>query len=957
MSPRPRPPLPPSPDELLPEQLVDPAGLAPLPTRPEECGWDVTPLDPAMPMRVIAAPSPDRPAKPLTAIMLVEGYNDSQEGPIRFPGTIAESNQGIDLRFQPWMTTIDWPAWVDQGIARFLPEVAHDDETDSACSVVDAPAPESTSIVSSGVLGAESADHQSAALVLTDDAGDATITGSWDIITDPNDDSPFALERDPQTRAYLEFIHEHPFGYLLGDAGTGKSYLAKRYAELSPDGLLLATTGIAAVNLGGTTINSTLRYYDTKSMQLEYEFGRLGAALGQLASAGVLRLIIDEISMMDGNQLDILSLAIGDLNESRAAKGLAPMGIWLTGDFAQLPPVGAGDKKTPKDQTPVIYAFQAKSWSQWAGHQIKLTQVRRQADQDFIRAIQQLRVGDKACVDYFRPMITKTEEEHFDGTSIMAKNDEVDRYNKVRILRIDTAEDHFTSTRTGELRDQPSEWKNIPEDLVLKPGCLVMILANRRYIGDDGPGEMIYANGDLATYLEKISSSHARVRLHRTNTIETVLSVVREKLKPGTPRTARRKEVTPPEYVLATIDYMPLRVAYASTVHKCVAPDTRVPVFGRGYVHISTIERGELTPYGPISGWDQTEQTAIRLTTRRGYSVVCSPDHRWMTKRGWICTQDLQTTDYIELNPGPAFPGVPRESSDYLSNTKAWILGALVGDGCYTDVDDGTVEFTCSHASFGEQFRQAMNREFGLDPHWRKDERGLHWTSQPFRRKLLGWGFEYVKAPLKSIPQIIWSQGPFGRGAFLAGLFDTDGHIGRNRVVLTTASDQLAKDVQELLLTLGILSKRSCYPGVKDSIYYQIFVGAESRDKFIQWVGLRHPDKQTKLKTDRPNRTLNPAFGYDLIAKIEYLGESIRMIDVEVPDPHVFAFGPFHGHNSQGLTMDNVQVLINSQFWMSAGLLYVGVSRARTPQGLRIVGTVDQFAARVRSNPMIKDWV
>lgn len=399
----------------------------------------------------------------------------------------------------------------------------------------------------------------SGGFALPDLSSDPQTSDDWD------PEHPFAQERDPETRGHLERMRELPFGYLRGEAGCGKSYLARRFAELDPSGLLVATTGIAAVNLGGTTINSTLGFYDTTSLQMEYEYGRLGGKLRALYQSGIRRLLVDEISMMDGNQLDIFALAFGDVNETLAEQDKPPMGMWLTGDFAQLPPVGAMDKKTKESKDPVLYAFQAKQWSQWGDNPILLTQVRRQADPDFIRAIQQIRLGDKTCVDYFRKFIVSTEEVNFNGTSILARNDEVDRYNRIRMLKLDTPEHTFTATRRGDPKAQPSEWKNIPETLVVKPGCLVMILANRR---EPGGGDMIYANGDLATYLEKISEHHARVRLARTGQDVVVTEVARERLKPGIPRAERRKEIIDPEWIAATITYMPLRVAYASTVHK-----------------------------------------------------------------------------------------------------------------------------------------------------------------------------------------------------------------------------------------------------------------------------------------------------------------------------------------------------------------------------------------------------
>jgi hypothetical protein len=399
--------------------------------------------------------------------------------------------------------------------------------------------------------------------------------------------SPFiTIEADEETDYSIPPAGEPQFLYIAGDAGTGKSYMARERSYYR-DAMLLATTGIAAVNIGGTTINSFLRYFDTDNMQLEYEFGRIGATLRQEATSGVTRLVIDEISMMDGRQLDILTIAVDEANERLRANGEDEIGITLTGDFAQLPPVGVDKKKSEG----VIYAFQAKNWDRFRDNTLTLTEVRRQGDADFVKAIQKVRRGDKTAVDYFRPYISMQEIRNFDGSTILAKNDEVDRYNKIRMMQLSTPEELYRSHRKAQdPRLMPSEWKHIPEILVLKEGALVMILAN---LFDQETKQLIYANGDLGHYLGTVGAGprkvrdregaqaggeewttinvpgeFARVKLFRTGEIVYVGRVLRERLKPGIKRDLKPGKVRNPEHVLAEIDYMPLRVAYATTVHK-----------------------------------------------------------------------------------------------------------------------------------------------------------------------------------------------------------------------------------------------------------------------------------------------------------------------------------------------------------------------------------------------------
>lgn len=342
-------------------------------------------------------------------------------------------------------------------------------------------------------------------------------------------------------------FYEPQFLFIAGTAGTGKTYIARQRAEQYRDAKLTATTGIAAINLSGTTINALLYYSDTDSLQLAYEVGRLHARLHALADSGYTRLIIDEVSMMDGRQLDILCLAFDEVNARRHDQGKAIMGITLVGDFAQLPPV-----KAP-------FIFEKAAWERFEANTITLTEPRRQADPHFVHALQAVRRGDKAAaLAYFKPLIHSAEDRRFDGTTILAKNDEVERYNKIRMLELTTKEESFQAQRTG---DGPSEWKNIPSTLVLKPGALVMILSNRRYVGTE---DLQYCNGDLAHYVSKINEQTALVNLVRTGEDVIVSKIIREKLEATGAKGVKKER----DKKLAHIDYMPLRVAYATTCHK-----------------------------------------------------------------------------------------------------------------------------------------------------------------------------------------------------------------------------------------------------------------------------------------------------------------------------------------------------------------------------------------------------
>lgn len=372
------------------------------------------------------------------------------------------------------------------------------------------------------------------------------------------------------------------FTYLAGAAGSGKTFLTKRWAE-EEDGLqLCATTGIAAINLGGaTTINSLLGYFDTKSLMDSYTNGRLTARLGRLWRAGVRRVVLDEVSMLDGDQLTYLVRAIEEVNgrgyvlDSRWEDEDTPpnLGLTLVGDFCQLAPV-----KAP-------YAFESPEWPRFIDATHTLTEIRRQADPDFIQALRAARRGDgKAALEYFGSRLHEQTDDRFDGPTILAKNEAVDRFNRLRVDQLSGPVIGFQSARWGKQR---SEWGNpekpkqtwgIPETLELKEGALVMILANKKVGGESPNRPFLYANGDLGTLLAANVANHtAVVRLQRNGVEVEVSYVHREVLQPCD--STRRKELREAGEaekiaeggkweIVGAIDYMPLRLAYASTTHK-----------------------------------------------------------------------------------------------------------------------------------------------------------------------------------------------------------------------------------------------------------------------------------------------------------------------------------------------------------------------------------------------------
>lgn len=390
---------------------------------------------------------------------------------------------------------------------------------------------------------------------------------------------------------------------LTGPAGCGKTYeLKRRIRENDLYGVMVSTTGVSAVNLGTTTINSLLGFFDTESLSDRYFSGLLGKRLYSIAQR-VKILGIDEVSMMDGEQLDIIYNSVMENNEEHKGNQL---GIVLTGDFCQLQPVKAK------------WAFQARCWPAFAENIIRMTTMYRQSDPRFLEALMFARQGKgQECMEIMREIVTfgGALSSDFGGTTVMGTNPKVDRFNNYTLSKLPGVIYRFPSSRWGKMR---GEWKYIPEVLELKEGALVMILSN------DAPA-FSYANGDLGHVVDLEPGKNINVKLIRNGSVVEIDLVTRNFTSTdppprGTPTWDKKGDHRGQPYydgpsnrwVYGGITFYPIRLGYATTVHKTQS---------------LTLDRVQVDFRDNFTGQPNMAYTALsRCKTPEGLRVIGTPE-------------------------------------------------------------------------------------------------------------------------------------------------------------------------------------------------------------------------------------------------------------------------------------------------------------------------------------------
>jgi ATP-dependent DNA helicase PIF1 len=395
------------------------------------------------------------------------------------------------------------------------------------------------------------------------------------------------VAREPEGQVRTEFI--------TGSAGTGKTYEVQRRRAADPEGVVLAaTTGIAAVNLGPevTTVHSLLKFFDYNSLLDAHTDGKLQHNIRKLVDAGMHELVLDEISMFSGPAMDILYAACNEVAQANDHS----VALTVVGDFCQLPPIVDRDPQGRDIPETAKFAFEADCWRPtFSDHTKRLTRIWRQDNEEFVHALQAARRGaGEEALAHLQALGVRFEQrlsDAFEGTTLCANNVAVDRHNRRRLFQLPGDNNRVpvaVSTRWSLDGRQPSEWRLIPHEFPFKTGAYVMILSN------DRPA-LNWANGDCGT----VVGQHDRqliVRLKRNNrdvligkitrTFTTrerptgvadadVIAVsnkeeyddmVRANGEP--PRQVVLLREPRPTWIIGWVTYYPLRLAYATTVHK-----------------------------------------------------------------------------------------------------------------------------------------------------------------------------------------------------------------------------------------------------------------------------------------------------------------------------------------------------------------------------------------------------
>lgn len=368
------------------------------------------------------------------------------------------------------------------------------------------------------------------------------------------------MEQNKELSQAWDFVeHTGRSIFLTGKAGTGKTTFLKHVVEHSAKRIIVvAPTGVAAVNAHGVTIHSFFQlpltpFLPDARLSEKYKFSDAKRKIFRSLDL----LIIDEISMVRSDLLDALDQVLRRFRGS--GRPFGGVQLLMIGDLQQLTPV-----VTPEEErvlsayydTP--YFFGSKALRQIDYVTIELKHIYRQQDTDFIRILNNIREGNVTAGDIdllnrcYKPAFKPGKDEGY--IRLTTHNNRADGYNKTELEKLENEAFHFEAVLDGTFPEATYPTSVV---LKLKKDAQVMFIKN-----DPSPGHRYY-NGRIGRV---VAIDEEGVKVMCPGDDQPI------DVKPATwENTTYRlndetKEIE--SRVVGTFQQLPLRLAWAITIHK-----------------------------------------------------------------------------------------------------------------------------------------------------------------------------------------------------------------------------------------------------------------------------------------------------------------------------------------------------------------------------------------------------
>ncbi len=363
--------------------------------------------------------------------------------------------------------------------------------------------------------------------------------------------------------------------FLTGKAGTGKTtFLRNIILKTHKKTIVVAPTGIAAINAGGVTIHSQFQlpfgpFVPSKAFSvnsiLQFKVNNPDSLFKNFQMSGKKRqllravelLIIDEVSMLRADLLDAINTVLKAVRRNQQSFG--GVQVLFIGDLLQLPPVVKDEEwQLLRNYYKSIYFFDAQALLDSKPIYIELDKIYRQSDQTFINLLNNFRNNEVEQDDmellnrHYKPNFKPPVEENY--ITLTTHNAKADAINKKALDELHVKSHYFQALISGEF----SEYAHpVEKYMELKVGAQVMFIKNDLNV------EKKFFNGKLAT-IEKIDEKDIMVKFDDSTDLLKIEHYEWKNIKYELNEATNEIE----EKELGSFKQFPIKLAWAITIHK-----------------------------------------------------------------------------------------------------------------------------------------------------------------------------------------------------------------------------------------------------------------------------------------------------------------------------------------------------------------------------------------------------